>query len=153
MKTMKVLTITILLAFASMPAFAQFGSEWDYGLRTGLYIDTGDPFIGVEAITPITGNLFFNPNVEWVFVDGGDLATLNADVHYDLNLRTDYYVWVGAGLAGIYDNLSGDSEFDIGANLLGGIGWQYGTWIPYAQAKVLVSDANDEVVGALGIRF
>lgn len=148
----KVLTITILLAFASMPAFAQFGSEWDFGVRTGLYIDTGDPFIGFEALTPITGNWFFNPNVEWVFAEGGDLATLNADVHYDLNLRTRNFVWVGAGLAGIYDNF-GDSEFDIGANILAGIGMRYGTWIPYAQAKVLVSDANDEIVGAVGVRF
>lgn len=152
MTRFKVLALTVLLALASMPAFAQFGEEWDFGVRTGYYIDTGDPFIGFEALTPITGNFFFNPNVEWVFADGGDLATINADVHYDLDLNTDYYVWVGAGLAGIYDNF-GDSEFDIGANLLGGIGWQFGTWIPYAQAKLLVSDVNDEVVAAVGVRF
>ena len=61
-------------------------------------------------------------------------------------------MWVGPGVAGIYDNLN-ESEFDVGANLLGGIGWQFGTWIPYAQAKILASDANDEVVGAVGVRF
>lgn len=152
MKRLSISAITLTLLLFSTPAFAQFGEEWDFGVRTGMYIDVGDPFIGFEALTPIAGNFFFNPNVEWVFIDGGDLATLNADVHYDLDLDTDYYVWVGAGLAAIYENL-GESEFDIGANALGGIGWRVGSWIPYAQAKILISDVNDEVVGAVGIRF
>lgn len=152
MKNLKLIAITSLLVLVAMPALAQFGEEWDFGVRTGVYVDQGDPFIGVEALTPITGNFFFNPNVEWVFIDGGDFATINADVHYDLDLNTDYYVWVGGGLAGIYENLN-DSEFDLGFNALGGIGWRFGTWIPYAQAKVLISDVNDEVVGAVGVRF
>ena len=46
-----------------------------------------DWMIGVELITPVTRSVFFNPNLEWVFVEGGDLATLNADFHYDLETR------------------------------------------------------------------
>ena len=152
MKSIRLILLVSLLVLSSTSASAQFAEEWAFGLRTGIYVDQGDPFIGVEGLTPLYPGWFFNPNVEWVFIDGGDFATINLDIHYDLDLETDYYVWVGGGLAGLYENL-GDSEFDLGANILGGIGWHVDTWLPYAQVKVLVSDVNDEVVGAVGVRF
>jgi hypothetical protein len=142
------LTLALLLILAAVPALAQ---DIDWGIRTGYYFDVGDPFLGVEALMPISGEVFFNPNIEWVFIDGGDLATINIDIHYDFRTPGNYFLWAGLGLAGIYSNL-GDSDFDLGANLLAGVGWRLGTWLPYAQLKGIIADNND-VVLALGVRF
>lgn len=141
--------IVLVIALFSMPAAAD---DWIWGARTGIYIDQGDPFLGIEGLTPITGQFVFNPNIEWVFSSGGDLATINADVVYELGNDDEMFWWAGAGLAGVYENFDG-SEFDIGANLLGGVAWRFGSWEPYAQVKVLFSDATDDVVAGVGIRF
>ena len=100
---------------------------------------------------------FFNPNFEYVFVDPGDLATLNLDVHYDLDTdNDDFYVWLGGGPAIVFRDDEGrgddDDDTDVGLNLLGGVGWQLEAFVPYFQAKALIAD-DSEVVLAVGVRF
>ena len=127
-------------------------AEVDWGVRAGWYTDVSEPFFGVEAITPITGNFWFNPNIEWVFIDGGDLATINADVHYDWDTGDENLLWAGLGVALAYENL-GDSDFNFGGNLFAGYGRQYGSLIPYAQLKYTRIDSGDDFVIAAGVRF
>lgn len=122
-----------------------------FGIRAGEYTDVSEPFLGAEIITPIGGNWFFNPNVEWVFLDDGDLATINADIHYDFSTGSRAFVWAGGGLAVVYENV-GESETDLGANVLAGVGWNVGEVIPYVQIKGLLGDRDDFVVMG-GIRF
>ncbi|MBW3565824.1 MAG: hypothetical protein KY459_14000 [Acidobacteria bacterium] len=143
-------SLFLVLIFVAVPASAQ--EDWIFGVRTGFYIDQGDAFLGVEGLTPISRSLVFNPNIEWVFAQGGDFGTINADVTYDLGNDGEKFWWVGVGIAGVYDNLN-DSEFSVGGNILGGISWRINTWEPYAQVKVLISDAKDDVVAAVGLRF
>jgi hypothetical protein len=133
-------------------------ADVDVGIRGGVYTDVGEPFLGADLLMQIRDTRwFFNPNLEYVFVDPGDLATLNLDVHYDLDTdNDDLYVWLGGGPAIVFrdDEGRGDDEddTDLGINLLGGVGWQLEAFVPYVQAKALIAD-DSEVVLAVGVRF
>lgn len=126
-------------------------AEVRFGLRAGEYTDVSEPFLGAEIITPIGGRWYFNPNIELVFVDDGDLATFNADFHYDFKTGTRTLVWAGGGLAVVYENFV-ESETDLGGNVIGGVGWNVGEVLPYVQVKALLGDRDDFVVMG-GIRF
>ena len=142
-----------VMSLAARPAAA----DVDVGVRGGYYTDAEEGFLGVELLMRITETRwFFHPNLEYVFVDPGDLATLNLDVHYDLDTdNDDLYIWLGGGPAIIFrddDRGNDDDETDLGLNLLGGVGWQLESVVPYVQAKAIIADDN-EVVLAVGIRF
>ena len=139
-----------VLVCLAVPATA---ADFDWGVRTGVYMDQGDAFLGVEALTPITRSFYFNPNIEWVFIDGGDLATVNADVHYDFEVGTRRFAWAGAGLALGWVNTNDDDETDLGANLFAGYGAQMDWGRPYAQVKYVNIDEFDDIVLAVGVRF
>lgn len=86
-------------------------------------------------------------------MENGDLFTVNGDVHYDLEVDTPFYVWLGGGPALIRsDPDRGDSETDFGANLIAGIGMKRSGLRPYGQLKVLLADDSQAVV-AVGVRF
>jgi hypothetical protein len=62
-------------------------------------------------------------------------------------------VWLGAGLALVrvdFENNGGDT--DAGLNILGGVGVRAGDVVPYVQAKVIVKDDSEFVIG-FGVRF
>jgi len=124
------------------------------GARTGIYADAGDAFIGGEFLTPLVGRLYFNPNAEYVFVENGTGATFNLDFHYDFPLGRRTFAWAGLGLGILYNNPEGPtgSDTDPAANILFGLGFTRGSWIPYVQAKVIASHDSDFVIGG-GIRF
>ena len=137
------------------------GAEVDFGVRGGVYNDAEAGFVGVELLTDITRRWYFNPNLEYVFVDDGDLYTVNLDAHYDLPTRS-VYTWLGAGVGVIFSELDPprgcrrcepEDETDLGLNLLGGVGFGRGQAIrPYIQGKVIVSDETEAVL-AVGLRF
>ena len=135
----------------SLPAAAQ--ADPMFGARLGLYTNAGDPFLGAELLFRIVPELYFNPNVE-VVLDGGRYLTVNGDVHYDLRAGRRTFVWVGGGLAIVNREPEGAPEghTDVGLNLLLGIGGRHGGVIPYAQAKVIVKDDSEFVIG-VGLRF
>lgn len=147
----------LILLLAAPAAHAQV----DFGVRGGVYTDEEDPFLGVELLGNFDGTRwFYNPNVEFVFVDHGDLITLNADFHYDLPADTPFDVWLGGGGAIIFRDRDqdrfgrdDDSETDAGLNLLAGLGFNPGGDIrPYIQGKLLLSDDSQAVLG-FGLRF
>lgn len=145
----------VALAVLAVPSPA--AAQIDLDLRAGLYTDVEEAFIGAGILTPVTGNWFFNPNVEYVFVDPGSLWTLNGDFHYDFVQRGNWSFWAGGGPAVIFRDFDDrrrrdDSETDFGANLLAGFGMVRGAVRPYGQFKVILSDDTEAVV-ALGLRF
>ena len=144
MKSRFPLSLTLLILLCGVPAAAQ---DIDWGLRAGITLDPTDPFVGVEAVTPLTDRIFFNPNVEVVFREDDEDFTINADAHYDFNAGPDRFVWAGAGIGAV---LADDNDF--GLNLIGGYGVDAGALIPYAQAKVFIGDDTDVSI-AVGIRF
>jgi hypothetical protein len=151
------------LAFAGfflLPGLAH--AQLDFGVRGGFYSDADAGFLGVEILTRFTRQWFFNPNVEYVFVSGGSLTTVNLDIHYDLRARSPYAVWVGGGPAVLFNNYDapagcrrcGDSsDTDLGFDLLAGGGFAGRQAIrPYVQGKVILSKNTEAVLG-VGVRF
>ncbi len=124
------------------------------GVRAGYYFDAESPFVGGELLTRVDRSLYFNPNVEYVFVDNGSMMTLNGDFHYDLTRNSSTYAWLGAGLGILHRNPDGpfDSQTDLGANFLMGVGFGGGGAVPYLQVKGVASDQS-EVSLAGGVRF
>ena len=146
----------VAVTLAATPAAAV-----DFGVRGGVYDDADAGFIGGELLMGVTGRWFFNPNLEYVFVDDGSLWTLNADVHYDFPSRDGLALWAGGGPAVIFretdpprscPRCEGDDETDIGLNLLGGVGLIRGSMRPYLQGKLILSDGTEASL-AVGLRF
>ncbi|HEX5041985.1 MAG TPA: hypothetical protein VFV75_03715 [Candidatus Polarisedimenticolaceae bacterium] len=141
-----------LLAAAATPAAR---ADVDLDLRAGIYTDGSDGFLGGGILWDVgqRGHWMANPNLEYVFVNNGDLFTLNGDVHYDLQVDAPFAVWAGGGPALLFaDPDEGDSETDFGLNLLAGIGAKEGGIRPFAQVKLIVSDESQLVFG-FGLRF
>ena len=130
------------------------------GVRAGSYFDPSKASIGGELLMNINDErtLFFNPNVEYVFLDRADLWTFNFDVHYDvLSASEPVYFWVGAGPAILHrdpDNELLRSDTDFGANIFAGLGFKIrGTpLVPYIQPKYTFSD-DSRFSLAFGLRF
>jgi hypothetical protein len=135
-------------------------ADLDFGVRGGFYNDADAGFIGGELLWGVTREWFFNPNVEYVFVDNGDLTTLNLDFHYDFPTHSPFYVWAGGGPAVLFSGTDAacrgcqsTSNTDIGLNLLGGIGFGKGQALrPYVQGKLILSNETEAAI-AVGIRF
>jgi hypothetical protein len=146
---------TIMMPFIALAVAASLAlpaeSQVRFGVRAGEYTDESEPFVGAELITPIAKRWFFNPNVEYVFVDRGTLVTFNGDFHYDFETGTKTMVWAGGGLAAVYEDRE-RSDTSLGANVIVGAGWRVGQIVPYAQIKGILGDRSDFVVMG-GIRF
>jgi hypothetical protein len=130
------------------------------GVRAGSYFDPNKAAIGGELLMNINDEhtLFFNPNVEYVFLDRSGLWSFNFDVHYDLLSASEpVYFWVGAGPAILHrdpDNEALRSDTDFGANIFAGLGFKIrGTdLVPYIQPKYTISDDSRFSI-AFGLRF
>lgn len=145
--------IAVLGALLLVPARAKAGT--DFGVRAGVYTDESDAFVGLELLSRLSGSQwFFNPNLESVFIDHGNLFTFNADFHYDFATSGQFNVWLGGGPALIVrDPDRGSSKTDPGLNILAGVGFNPHSAVrPYIQGKAILSD-NSEAVFAVGVRF
>jgi hypothetical protein len=147
-----------LLAFGllALPAAASAHSVSGTmaGVRAGEYRDTDKPFVGVELLTYMGSHFYFNPNLEYVFVDSGTFGTLNFDVHIDIPTNSSLYLWVGGGLGLLYNDPPGPGGKDVDpkGNILAGLGIQAGHLVPYFQVKRIAGDRKETVI-AIGLRF
>lgn len=126
-----------------------------FGIRTGVYTDFDDAFLGVEGVFPVNGTIDLVPNLEWVFVDVGDFLTGNIDLAYNVpdHTRTADF-WIGGGLALLRSDLGDnfDSNTEVGVNLLAGVALTTGPVSPYVQAKGILADDSQFVI-TVGLRF
>lgn len=137
---------------SSLPAAAQ--ADPRFGVRLGYYTEAEAPFLGAEMLFRIVPEIYFNPNVEAVFVDDGHSFSINGDFHYDFLSGRRTFVWLGAGLGVVssHPEEPAEGDTDVGLNLLAGIGARRGRVIPYAQAKVILKSDTEFVIG-VGLRF
>jgi hypothetical protein len=145
-----------LLAFSLLAlASTTYADNGMFGLRVGSTTDPDDVFVGAEALLHVDGNLYFNPNVEYVFRDGSTDLSLNGDFHLDFGTSSRAFFWLGAGIAGLYTNPDGpvDEDIDPGLNLIAGLGFRAGSAIPYIQPKFVVTQGDDYAMVAVGVRF
>ena len=143
-----------LLVGSCLLAPPVFGDGLKFGLRGGYYTEVEKPFAGAELLVPVTHRFYFNPNVEYVFVDSGFHVTYNADFHYDIGVGRSTYFWLGGGLGVVQVNPEGpnNGSTDAAANFLAVIGFRAGSAIPYFQFKV-IAEGDTEFVVAFGVRF
>ena len=131
-----VLGVALGLPMLAAPAHAA-----NLDLRGGAY--TGDdfnkPFAGVGLDSHLSGSLYFNPNVEYVFVDSGRFGTLNFDAIYALPLDGPPSLYFGGGLGLVYVDPegSGGNEAKPRGNIILGIGFGHGRSSPYIQGKYI----------------
>lgn len=154
---MRIPALSVVLLLLTSLALVAPAQAVDFGVRAGVYEDANEGFVGGELLIGIANPWYFNPNVEYVFVDNGDLITVNADFHYDFDVQAPLFVWAGGGPALIVSDRDrpgrdDDGDTEVGANLLAGVGWQAGAVVPYLQAKVILSDDSQAVL-AFGVRF
>ncbi len=143
---------SLLVCGFSSVAAAHDENIW-FGIRGGYYTKIEKPFLGAELLVGVAPHFYFNPNIEYVFVDSGSYITFNGDFHYDFPTHSATYVWLGAGLAVVRDHPEGLApSTDLAANIFGGIGFRSGSVIPYIQAKVIVKNDSLAVL-AVGLRF
>lgn len=143
-----------MMAALGMAAPAQ-ALDLGWGLRLGYYTDVGEPLVAVEAVAPLRGRLSFNPNVEYVFVDGVRYLTLNADVLHEFRAQGPQSVWAGAGLGVVSVDPDGAPKgaTDLAINLIAGTGFRTsGRLVPYFQGKIVWKD-DTELALSFGIRF
>lgn len=127
----------------------------DFEVRGGLYTDAEEAFVGLGLLSRIQrSQWYFNPNLEWVFLDNGDLVTLNFDLHYDFPTSGQFNAWLGGGPAVIFtDPDRGDSDTEPGLNLIAGLGFNpHGVVRPFLQGKIILADDSEAVI-AIGLRF
>ena len=153
MRFTKLLFATLVVGILLFAVHAE--ADIKPGVRVGAYFDPTDAFVGGEILVDVAPRWWFNPNVEYVFVDEATFLTFNFDVHYDLPVR-DFYFWVGGGLGIAYFDPKPRrfaSDTDLGLNVFAGIGFKTNSRIvPYIQPKVFISD-DSEFSLAFGIRF
>ena len=149
----RTLAVVVGLAAVLAPGAAS-ANEPLFGVRFGYYAESENPFAGAELLFPVVRSVYFNPNVEYVFVDEQTYMTFNADFHYDFPRHHRAFVWLGAGLGLAYVNPDGPtpSDSEVVANFLAGVGLGSGSVIPYFQFKLIAKDST-EAVFAFGLRF
>ena len=94
------------------------------------------------------------PSAEWLFVDGGDLYTLNVDAAMVVVPAGVASGWVGGGVGfrtATPDN--GGSTTVRTTNLLAGVGLNVIPFKPYAQIKWVLEDGQKPVAISAGVRF
>jgi hypothetical protein len=143
-----------VVALALVPAPARAADDLKVGVRVSYFTEAEAASVGAELVTRIAHRVYFNPNVEYVFIDDGSYWTFNGDFHYDFPTHSNTYVWLGGGLAIVHVDPDGpaESDTDVGANFIGGVGFRTGSVIPYFQAK-LIAKSDTEFAIAFGLRF
>ena len=95
-----------------------------------------------------TGPFQVAPSFEASFTDGFSSWQLNADVHYARGGREALFTpYVGAGL-NVHHTPGADAR--PGANLIGGVGLNLGSVVPFVQIRTIVArNTNVAVMGGL----
>ncbi len=148
MKSKWLLTFALLAALSAVEAKAQT----HFGVRGGVYMDQDEGFVGAHLLAPIQRNWVFTPNFEYVFVEPGSLFTINADLHYDFPSRSNAIFYLGGGLGISHFSFEDFDNTDAGLNVLTGVSFSRRPVIPFIQAKVLIGDNTQLILGG-GLTF
>lgn len=124
------IAFAIVLAVAPAPAHAANGPGLaGWGPRLGVTSDPDQIHMGLHIdVSNLASHVRFQPNIEVGFGDDMVLVSLNGDLAYRFRARWDAWgPYLGGGLAfQFWDDdrgrdRFGDSDTEVGLNLLGGI--------------------------------
>ena len=156
---MRMTALIMLTALALAPCAAHAAQESSpgadvgfrgWGPRLGVSIDPDQVHFGAHLdFGNFAQRVRFQPNIEVGVSDHLTLVTINAEAAYRFRSRWDVWApYLGGGLGANVKNYDeGDSETDIGVNLLGGIerGLSRGDRF-FIEAKFSLNDAPDAKV-------
>lgn len=150
-RTGVVIGITALLVLAGA---RHASADSLVGFRVGSYTDVEKPFVGGELLFRVAPLFYFNPNLEYVFVENAQYFSANADFHFDFPSKSKVFAWIGAGVGVISVNPEGRARTrnDAAGNFLLGVGFSRGPVIPYGQLK-FIAKRNSELAIGVGLRF
>ena len=130
----------LCVLFAASPAFAQ-----DVGLRGGVSINPDQGYFGLHVETaPLVDRLYFRPNAEVGFGDGGTLVGLNMEFVYKFPSKNRWHLYAGGGPA--LNIVKHDSSTDTngGLNMMVGAEERKGLFFEF---KIGVIDSPDAKFG------
>lgn len=150
---MKNLKVFLAVSLMTATVVARAEPAEGFKLNTGVYVDEGDPYIGLSYQVPVSPNSAIVPGFEYLFVDRGTLMTFNVDGRFDLPASTVNPMWAGVGLAALHREVGNFENTDFGVNFLWGMDFERNqNWVPFVNAKAIVSD--ESYLGfSFGIRF
>ncbi len=154
MRTSKLFLITCaaiaLIAVANIP---QSNAQVKGDLRVGFFTNGSNASLGGGIIARIAPNLYLNPMIEYVFINGATSLFMSGDGHYDFHVSDNADVWLGGGLGVQYVKVNNFSDTNIGLNLLTGVAFATNASVyPYFQLKGFLSN-NTNAQLAIGLRF
>jgi hypothetical protein len=144
-----------LVAFAALAAAPAPGHALPIGWNVfgGWATEADGLVLGAGAHFGV-GPIEANPNAEMIFIDHGNMFTLNADAHWTVLPAAVANVFVGGGVGMvILDPEQGDSDTDAGINLIVGATLNAVRFNPFGKLKWVVIDGGDPFIIEFGIRF
>jgi len=120
------------------------------GPRIGVNFDGDDVLIGGQFTVPIAGRLEFYPSLDIYLPDDGSLLGFNGDLKYRFPTGEELQFYAGGGFNYLYRSVDGESDGDVGVNLLGGFETRRGWIHPFVEGRVLFHDNSSfQLVGGL----
>ena len=130
----------LCVLFAASPAFAQ-----DVGLRGGVSINPDQAYFGLHVETaPLVDRLYFRPNAEVGFGDGGTLVGLNMEFVYKFPSKNRWHLYAGGGPALNIVNHDNGTDTHGGLNMMIGAEERKGLFFEF---KIGVIDSPDAKFG------
>lgn len=146
----------VLAGSAALLAVPASAGPVGFDVSGGWYTQVEEPMVGAGLRVSLA-TLTLHPNAEYLFVDSGNVYTVNGDVHWNVLPLPMASVWVGGGLGmWVFDPESDlvDSETRTAVNLLAGAGLGAAPLKPFAQLKyVLLEESSDPLALTVGVRF
>ncbi len=152
--------VLALLAGASGLAAQTAGGEKSYGgiipgFRAGFFTSANGLYLAGDILTRVNSRIDFNPNVQLVLGNQETMFELSADALYNFTPRNrTLLTYVGGGLGVLFRNpKTGSNQTDVAVNGIAGVAFRTGgRFLPYLQAKLLLSGVTDFGLG-IGVRF
>lgn len=135
-----------VVALALLPALSAVASAQTNRMHLGPQIsydfDFEDVGLGAQFGAPLMRRLEFYPSFVYYFHDEGTLWNLNADLKYRVVGNQPHWLYVGGGLNFSRFSHSGDSDSDVGLNLLAGAESLKGKIHPFAEARLVIGNGS-----------
>ena len=146
--------LLLAAAFTTASTAAIAAEPHGINVKAGNYFDIDEPYVGVGYDMPVAPRWSLDPNMEYVFVNYGNLYTFNIDGKYQLTPGANNPMWVGAGIGMIRHTGTRADSTDSAINLRWGIDFAnyQGAFTPFISTKAVFSDNSDFAV-SFGVRF
>ena len=145
--------LLLSLAVPTVSGAGPIGWNFSGGCYDNLAGTDHPYFVGLGPRVSL-GSIILAPNAEWLFVDAGQVYTLNLDAAMVVVPAGVASAWVGGGVGFRTvkpDHL--DATTDRTLNLLAGAGLNLVPMKPYAQLKWVIEDGQKPVAISAGVRF